>query len=120
MLEYDRKLKENSRKLRSRLTDSEQMLWWRIRRKQILGVQFYRQKPIGRYIVDFYAPSTGLVIEVDGSQHGDADQSEKDKQRDEYLQDQGLTVLRFNSREVLLEIDAVVQKIYQEIESRLK
>ena len=57
--------------LRASLTDAERRLWNRLRRKQILGVQFYRQEPIGNYIVDFYAPATRLVVEVDGAHHTD-------------------------------------------------
>ena len=51
------------------MTDSENVLWLRLRRKQLLGVQFYHQKPIGNYVVDFFAPRARLVVEVDGSQH---------------------------------------------------
>lgn len=50
------------------MTDAEQLLWSRLRRKQILGLQFYRQKPLLNYIVDFYCPSANLVIECDGGQ----------------------------------------------------
>jgi very-short-patch-repair endonuclease len=53
MLPYNRRLKPNARRLRSHMTDSEQVLWSRLRRKQLLGVQFYRQTPIGNYVVDF-------------------------------------------------------------------
>ena len=69
MLKYDRNLKKYSRHLRSNLTDSESKLWSRVRRKQICGVQFYRQKTVGSFIVDFYAPRAKLVVEIDGSQH---------------------------------------------------
>ena len=120
MLEYNRKLKNYAGILRSKTTDSEKKLWSRVRRKQICGVQFYRQKPIGNYIVDFYAPKAKLVLEVDGSQHFDSGQTGKDRLRDEYLKSQGLFVLRFNSREVLLELDAVVQMIFQIVESRVQ
>jgi very-short-patch-repair endonuclease len=57
MLRYSRHLKGVARLLRWNLTDAESRLWSRLRRKQILGVQFYRQKPIGNYVVDFYAPA---------------------------------------------------------------
>jgi very-short-patch-repair endonuclease len=56
MLRYSGKLKWNARQLRKNMTDSEQVLWENLRRKQILGVQFYRQRPIGKYIVDFLVP----------------------------------------------------------------
>jgi very-short-patch-repair endonuclease len=115
MLKYNPKLKANSRQLRQNLTDSELSLWRRLRGKQLAGVQFYRQKPIGDYIVDFYAPTAKLVIEIDGSQHLEAPQVAKDRERDEYLGRLGLTVLRINGRQVLKEAEAVVELIYQTI-----
>ena len=71
LLEYNRKLKKNSRYLRNNATHSEIFLWKRLQRKQLLNIQFYRQKPIGNYIVDFYAASAKLVVEIDGGQHFD-------------------------------------------------
>ena len=115
MREYRRDLKMPSRELRGNMTDAEQLLWSRLRKKQLHGVQFYRQKPIGSYIVDFFAPGAGLVIEVDGSQHGETDHLKRDKIRDGCLADMGLLVLRFNNREVLLEINAVLERISDEI-----
>ena len=64
------------------MTDSEHALWERLRRKQVQAVQFYRQKPIGNYIVDFYAPKAKIVVEVDGSQHMESEQAARDLQRD--------------------------------------
>ena len=66
MLTCNPRLKSKTRSLRARPTDAERRLWVRVRRKQILGVQFYRQKAIGNCIVDFYAPAAHLVVEVDG------------------------------------------------------
>ena len=100
------------------MTDSERVLWSRLRGKQLLDVQFYRQKPIGKYIVDFYAPRTKLVVEVDGSHHMNRKQARRDKHRDLYLAAVGLRVLRFNSREVLEETDAVVEVIFRAIKER--
>ena len=119
MLRYKAQLKLKACQLRKNMTDSERVLWSRLRSKQLSGVQFYRQKPIGEYIVDFYAPTTKLVIEVDGSQHLEGEQAEKDLLRDEYMATVGLRVLRFNSREVLKETDQVVEVIYRTIEERL-
>ncbi|MEJ1097529.1 MULTISPECIES: endonuclease domain-containing protein [unclassified Pseudoxanthomonas] len=115
MLRYERYLKPYSRRLRRDMTDAERRLWLHIRRKQLHGVQFYRQKPIGRYIVDFYAPAAGLVIELDGGQHFDAAGMARDAVRDSYLQQLGLRVLRFDDGQTLLETDAVVEAIWQEI-----
>ena len=115
MLCYRPTLKDRARQLRSNLTESESRLWSRLRGKQLLGVQFYRQKPIGNYVVDFFAPKAKLVIEVDGSQHRQADELHRDKTRDASFADLGLKVLRFNSREVMSETDAVVEVIYRRI-----
>ena len=116
MLHYNRNLKPLARELRSNQTDSERLIWSRLRRKQLLGIQFQRQRPLGPYIVDFYSPIANLVIEVDGSQHGEHSTKAKDEERDKWLKGQGLTVLRFNSREVLNELDGVVQIIYQQLQ----
>jgi very-short-patch-repair endonuclease len=69
MLPFERKLKPFARKLRSNMTDAEQLLWSKVRRKQIDDIHFYRQKNIGHYIVDFYCPKGKLIVEVDGGQH---------------------------------------------------
>jgi very-short-patch-repair endonuclease len=113
MLKYNAGLKNTARLLRKHLTDSEEALWSRLRRKQLLGVQFYRQKPIDDYLVDFFAPTARLVVEVDGSQHLVVEHAQKDRIRDAKLASLGLRVLRFNSREVLMDRDAVVQTIYR-------
>ena len=118
MLPYDPRLKGHARSLRARLTEAEQRLWARLRRKQIHGVQFYRQKPIGHYIADFYAPAVRLIVEVDGSQHLDRSQAEHDRRRTAYLEQQGLRVLRFTDRQVLLELNSVVEEIFRAMEDR--
>jgi very-short-patch-repair endonuclease len=119
MLKYNTNLKSKSRHLRQNLTDSERALWQRLRGKQLKGIQFYRQKPIGEYIVDFYAPKAKLVIELDGSQHFEAHHVEKDREREKYLGQLGLMVLRFNSRQVLKETDAIMEFIYRKIVERI-
>ena len=63
--------------------------------KANFGVQFYRQKPIGNYIVDFYAPAVRLIVEIDGSQHLEPDQARRDEFRTAYFNQLGLRVLRF-------------------------
>jgi very-short-patch-repair endonuclease len=105
MLKYNPQLKPRARALRSNLTDAEQRLWNRLRRKQVLGIQFYRQRAIGNYIVDFHAPTTRLVIELDGAHHFNKPQASYDRRRSEYLAKLGLKVLRFADRQVLLELD---------------
>ena len=116
MFQYSRELKASARRLRTNSTDAERRLWGRLRRKQILGIQFYRQKPIGNYIVDFYAPAVRLIVEIDGSQHLEPDQARRDEFRTAYFNQLGLRVLRFNDRQVLLELDSVVEGIYRTLE----
>jgi very-short-patch-repair endonuclease len=93
------------------MTDAEQAFWFRVRRKQFAGIQFYRQKPLGKYVVDFYAPKANLVVELDGSQHMGPKHQEEDASRTIFLQKQGLRVLRFDDRQVLSEMDAVLEAI---------
>ena len=69
MLPFNRRLKGFARGLRKNPTDAEFKLWQNIREKRIRGYQFYRQKNIGNYIVDFYCPAGKLIIELDGGQH---------------------------------------------------
>jgi very-short-patch-repair endonuclease len=94
------------------MTDAEQLLWQRLRRKQILGLQFYRQKPILNFIVDFYCSAANLVIECDGAQHYPEEGHLADQFRDQALSELGLVVLRFSNRQILAETDAVVEQIY--------
>lgn len=108
---YSRNLKEPSRELRSSMTEAEQRIWSQVRCKQILGIQFYRQKPIGPYIVDFYAPAAKLVVELDGSQHLEPEHSRRDAERDTFLAEQGLLVKRFNNIQALTETGAVMDEI---------
>ena len=109
---YNKHLKVYSRELRKNMTDTEKLLWSKIRVKQLKGIQFYRQKPIGNFIVDFYCPKANLVIELDGGQHYSEDSKAKDDQRDEYLRKMGLRVLRFSDREVFQDSIAVIEKIW--------
>jgi very-short-patch-repair endonuclease len=96
------------------MTEAEIILWARIRRKQINSVQFYRQKPLGKYVVDFYCPDKKLVIEVDGSQHYEEKNIEKDKVREYFLKRTlNLKVIRFNNLDVLENIDGVLEVIYE-------
>lgn len=120
MLPYSKNLKEPSRTLRKEMTDAERKLWSFLRGKQILGIQFYRQKPIGPYIADFYAPAAKLVVEADGSQHLESDHVSADEIRDAFLAEQGLLVLRFDNSSILKHTDAVLEKVYQTCRERLE
>jgi very-short-patch-repair endonuclease len=119
MLPFNKKLKLLARTLRSNMTDAEKLFWSKVRRKQIGCLHFYRQKNIGPYIVDFYCPAAKLIVEIDGGQHYQTDEMEKDKVRDRYLEKQGLTVIRFSNLDVLKNIDGVLERMREYLKSPL-
>ena len=95
------------------MTDAERLLWSKLRRKQLKGLQIYRQRIIGNYIVDFYCPKSKLIIEVDGGQHYSNIGNKKDRMRDNYLKGLGIQILRVSDREVFKNLQGVVEKIYE-------
>src|SRR3989442_1833042 len=104
-----RMLSPHAKRLRRDETDAERKLWMRLRDRQLNGLKFRRQQPIGRYVVDFFCPERRLVIELDGGHH--ADQVQADQRRTEFLNTAGYRVLRFWDHEVLANTDAVLQQI---------
>ncbi|MGR8935984.1 MAG: endonuclease domain-containing protein [Gammaproteobacteria bacterium] len=120
MENYRKDLKQPARLLRANMTDAEQRLWYLVRRKQIHGVQFYRQKPLLSFIVDFYCPAAKLVVELDGGQHFEAGHKIKDDNRDAALARLGLQVLRFDNRQVLTETEAVLAVIERAVKGRIE
>ncbi len=115
MIDYNRRLIDLSRYKRNNMTPEENHLWARIRKRQLKDCQFYRQRIIGDYIVDFYCAKAKLIIEVDGGQHTFEDRAEKDSKRDSYLRNRKLRVVRFTNNEVRKNIDGVVEKILESI-----
>lgn len=101
------------------MTEAEHRLWWYLRRKRMAGVQVYRQKPLGAYIVDFFAPQVGLVIEVDGGQHFTENGLRADGLRDNALRAMGLRVLRYDNLQVLQHTEAVADDILRHVIARL-
>ena len=120
MLKYNLKLKKLARHFRKNQTNAENLLWQKIRRKQILNVQFYRQRPIGNYIVDFccFKPIK-LIIEIDGDSHFKKGSSEKDKNRDIKLKEMGFKILRITNGEIYENLEGVIEKIYNILKSPL-
>ena len=104
-----------ARELRKNMTDAERRLWSKIRRKQLKEFQFYRQKNIGDYIVDFYCPAAKLIVEIDGGQHYSEENILKDEARDKFLSDLGFSILRFSNTDVLKKIEDVVTEIYNHL-----
>ena len=94
--------------MRNSLTPAEEKLWSRIRRKQVRGFRFRRQYAISRYITDFYCPEAELAIELDGDTHCAPGQAEYDEARQQYLEELGISVLRFTHDQVINNTDAVV------------
>ena len=115
MLPYNKNLKILARVLRKNMTVAERRLWSKIRRKQLKGYQFYRQKNIGDYIVDFYCPAAKLIVEIDGGQHYSEENIVKDGARDKFLSDLGFRVLRFSNSDVFKNIEGVVEEIYNHL-----
>jgi very-short-patch-repair endonuclease len=97
------------------MTDAERLLWSKVRMKQLKGLMFSRQQPLGGYIVDFYCHEANLVIEVDGGQHFTDDNRAYDRIRDEFLVNIGLTVLRFTNSDVFDNIEGVIEVIEQKL-----
>ena len=87
------------------------MLWQKLRAGIIKGYTFNRQKPLDRYIVDFYCKPLKLVIEVDGSYHFEEEQKIKDKKRENILSEMGLNFLRFSEQQVRKDMDIVLKEI---------
>jgi very-short-patch-repair endonuclease len=119
MLPFNGKLRPFARNLRDNMTDAEQLIWSKIRKKQIADVQFYRQKNIGNYIVDFFCPKGKLIIEIDGSQHFEKEGRQKDRKRDDYFHRLDLTVLRFSDIDVFKNKNGVLERIHEYLKSTL-
>ena len=105
------KNRANARKMRKQLTDAELKLWNELRAHRLMGLAFRRQMPIAGYIVDFACASKKLIVELDGSQHGETGNALSDLARTDKLGKLGWTVLRFWNDDVLRDIDNVCQHI---------
>ena len=112
-LKYQKQIRSQ---LRTNMPKPEEVLWQRIRRKQ-LGVKFRRQHGIGRYIVDFYCTELNLVIEIDGNSHFSDEGKEKDAMRDAFLEALGIKVLRFTNEEVMKQTESVLEKLFNLVRS---
>ena len=102
-------IQERARELRRDQTPAERELWARLRGKQLCGLKFRRQHPIGRCIVDFCCVASKLVIEVDGDSH--AFQEEYDSARTAYLEERGYRVIRFTNQQVHRQLDDVLAEV---------
>ena len=97
------------KELRSHATPAEAVLWKMLKGRNADGMKFRRQQGIGPYVLDFYCPELRLCVELDGSSHDY--KYEYDEQRTEFLQKQGIRVLRFSNEQVWQGLDSVVDEI---------
>lgn len=100
-----------ARALRKNQTDVEKLLWNHLRNRQMTGIKFRRQQPIGSYIVDFVSFERKIIIELDGGYHNDEAQKRKDDERSEWLKSIGYNVLRFWNNEIIENIEGVLETI---------
>jgi len=115
-LPYNKDLKQFSRDLRNHSTYGEVLLWMELRAGQLKGYKFNRQKPLDKYIVDFYCKKLNLVIEVDGESHDSIEARLKDERRQLALEKLGLSFLRFDDLDVKNKMEMVLQRIVEFIE----
>ena len=106
---HNKSLSGNARRLRREMTKQERHLWYDF--LKALPIMVHRQKVIGSFIVDFYIAKEKLVIELDGSQHYEAEGKQNDAARDAFLRSQGLTVLRYSNADVDRNFRAVCEDI---------
>jgi len=118
LIHYNSNLKKLASKLRKNSTLSEVLLWHELKGKKVNGFRFYRQKPIGKYIVDFYCSKLLLAIEIDGVSHDyDEEKYQKDKQRQREIESLGIKFLRFSEGEIRNNMFGVIQTITMWIEN---
>ena len=104
---------KKAKELRKTETQAEKLLWLRLNKNQLSGLQFRRQHPINRFIADFYCPKLKMVIEIDGTIHDLPENKEYDIGRTELLKEFGIIVIRFDNEQILYNIDEVIDKIGQ-------
>ena len=104
---------EHARELRRNMTYAERRMWWMLRQKQLGGLRFRRQAPLGPYYADFFCPKARLVVELDGAGHTSDSQIAHDETRDRWFQSQGFRVLRISNREFFERPDEIADAIYR-------
>jgi very-short-patch-repair endonuclease len=108
---------ERARALRRNMSDGERKSWAALRVRQVDGLRFRRQHPIGNYIADFVCLEKRLIVEVDGGHHAEEAQMAHDARRDRWLRDEGYRVLRIPSTDVFCNMGGVVDAIWAELQA---
>jgi very-short-patch-repair endonuclease len=106
-----------ARRLRKNQTEAEKLLWAILRNRQLLGLKFWRQQPVGPYILDFYCHDYKLCLELDGGQHYTDEGQQRDEGGDAFLKARGICTLRFSNTDVLENLEAVLLVIVKEVTS---
>ena len=99
--------------MRHELTWAEIALWRQLRNRQLCGLKFRRQQPLGSYILDFYCAEKLLVVELDGGQHDIPEEREYDARRTDFLRNEGLEVLRFWNSQIRENLPWVLELIWR-------
>ncbi|WP_188824150.1 endonuclease domain-containing protein [Brucella endophytica] len=105
------RIRKNAKSMRRKMTDAELKLWNELRAHRLMGLSFRRQMPIAGYIVDFACPTARIIVEVDGSQHGEEKMAVADTERTRRLEQDGWRILRFWNDDILRDIDGVCRHI---------
>jgi len=113
----DPQKRKQAQRLRANVTDAEKKTWYLNRNRRILGAKFRRQQAIGPYIVDFFCPEFGLIIEIDGSHHAE-ERAAYDERRTRWLESNGYRVIRFWNLDVLREPRSIADAIYHALGDR--
>jgi very-short-patch-repair endonuclease len=109
-------LTKYAKKLRRNSTQAEALLWRSLKARQLDGIKFRRQQPVGKFIVDFVCFEKRIVIELDGGQH--AITKSRDNDRDRWLADKGFIIMRFWNNDLFENLDGVLAVIRQQCLSR--
>jgi very-short-patch-repair endonuclease len=119
IIPYKPHMKAIARKLRKQMTLTEILIWEQIRRRK-LGVQFHRQVPMDRFVVDFYCHELMLAVEIDGSTHDNPQNSASDEERQTILESYGVKFIRIPDKEVKKNLDGAVKYLAEKVDKMLK
>jgi very-short-patch-repair endonuclease len=107
--------KKTRQRLRREMPSAEEVLWAKLRRRQLLGYKFRRQYSVGTHVVDFYCPTARLAIEVDGDSHFQKGSAARDRARQTVIESFGIRFLRFRNVEVFEQLDAVLGAVAKDL-----
>jgi very-short-patch-repair endonuclease len=105
-----RTMRTRARLLRRNSTDAERIIWSALRAHRLNGASF-RQTPIGPHVADFVCHAAKLIVEIDGGQHFEFKQKQRDARREAYLQKKGFRILRFNNHDVMTNRQGILESI---------